>query len=305
METGKVFDRGCVAVGLGEILWDMLPGGKRLGGAPANFAYHCHALGAEAKVLSAIGDDALGREVIDELNAKGIDVDGIGTNAHPTGTVEVSVSDSGNARYTFKENAAWDHIELSEGAEKLARRCDAVCFGSLAQRAAVSRKSIEGFLSRTRPDCLRVFDINLRQSYYSRDIIESSLMRANVFKLSDDELEVLRSLLDLLGSAEAALRQILVRYELDLIALTAGAAGSTMLDAEHIDHCRGILVEVKNTVGAGDSFTAMMAMGRLCGLGLDEINRLAGKAAAFVCTQDGAMPALDAELVAELRKASS
>ncbi|MCK4960443.1 MAG: carbohydrate kinase [Planctomycetes bacterium] len=305
MSAGKVFDHSRLAVGLGEILWDMLPGGKRLGGAPANFAYHCHALGAEAKVLSAIGDDELGTEVIDQLNAKGIDVDHIGTNAHPTGAVEVSVSASGNACYTFTENAAWDHIELSERAEELARKCDAVCFGSLAQRGPVSRKSIEGFLSKTRADCLRVFDINLRQNYYSKDIIESSLRTANVFKLSDDELEVLRSLLDLSGSAEAALRQILERYELDLIALTAGAAGSTMLDADHLDHCQGISVEVKNTVGAGDSFTAMMVMGRLSGLRLDEINRLAGKTAAFVCTQDGAMPVLPAELIAELERACS
>jgi fructokinase len=280
----------------------MLPDSKLLGGAPANFAYHCHALGADAKVLSAIGDDQLGREIMDELNARQINTGFIDTNSYPTGTVDVLVGKNGDAHYTINEYVAWDFIDLPEKAEKLARQCDAVCFGSLAQRSPVSQKSIKTFLSKTKQDCLRVFDINLRQDYYSADIIESSLRTANVFKLNDDELKVLQRLLTLPDSTEVALSELLQRYRLDLIALTKGPAGSTMLNKEHVHHCPGIHVEIKDTVGAGDSFTAVMIMGLFVGLPLDKINQLAGKVAAFVCSQSGATPALPVELISEIKE---
>ncbi|MHC4962848.1 MAG: carbohydrate kinase family protein [Planctomycetota bacterium] len=298
----NVFDICPLTVGLGEILWDMLPHGKLLGGAPANFAYHCHALGADAKVLSAIGDDQLGREIIDELNARQVNIDYIDTNSHPTGTVDVLVGNNGDAHYTINEDVAWDFIGLPEKAEKLARRCDAVCFGSLAQRSAVSQKSIRAFLSKTKPDCLRVFDINLRQNYYSADIIESSLQAANVFKLNDDELKVLQGLLKLPNSTNAALAELLQRYQLNNIALTKGSAGSTMMNKEKIHNSPSIPVEVQDTVGAGDSFTAMMVMGLLAGLSLDKINQLAGRLAAFVCSQSGATPKSPVELISEIKE---
>jgi fructokinase len=283
----------------------MLPDGKLLGGAPANFAYHCHALGADAKVLSAIGDDQLGRQIIDELNAKQVNIDYINTNSHPTGTVDVLIGNNGDAHYTINENVAWDFISLPEKAEKLASQCDAVCFGSLAQRSPASHKSIKAFLAKTKPDCLRVFDINLRQNYYSADIIESSLQAANVFKLNDDELKVLQQLLGLPDSTETALTELLQRYQLDLIALTKGSAGSTMMDKDHVHHNPGIHVEVKDTVGAGDSFTAVMIMCLLLGLSLDKINQIAAKVAAFVCSQSGATPALPVELISEIKQHAS
>jgi fructokinase len=302
MGIDKVLESGPLVVGLGEILWDVLPGGKRLGGAPANFAYHCHALGADAKVLSAIGDDPLGREIIGELNARQVNIDYIETNSHPTGTVDVLIGDNGDAHYTINEDVAWDHIQWTDELQILAAKANAVCFGSLAQRSSDSYKAIHQFLSHTKVDCLRIFDINLRQQYYSQKILDRSLQAANVLKLNDDELTVIQELLHLPNSPQDALQVLRNRYELQCIALTRGAEGSILMDEHSCFDCPGFPATIADTVGAGDSFTAVMVMGLLLGLSLDKINQLAGKVAAFVCSQSGATPELPVELISEIKQ---
>jgi len=305
MGIDKVLESCPLIVGLGETLWDMLPDGKLLGGAPANFAYHCHALGADAKVLSAIGNDGLGREIIDELNARQVNIDYIDTNSHPTGTVDVLVGDYGDAHYTINEEVAWDHIQWTDELQILAARADAVCFGSLAQRSTDSCEAIHQFLSHTKADCLRIFDINLRQQYYSRKILDRSLQAANVLKLNDDELTVIQELLYLPNSPQDALRVLQNRYELQCIALTRGAEGSILMDEHSCLDCPGFPATIADTVGAGDSFTAVMVMGLLLGLSLDKINQLAGKVAAFVCSQSGATPELSVELISKIKEHAS
>lgn len=288
--------------GIGELLWDTLAEGKRLGGAPANVALHAHALGGRAQIVSAIGRDQEGREILDMLSSKKIGTDFILLNDHPTGWVDVKIGENGLPTYVIHENVAWDYLPFPPPMQALAQRCDAVCFGSLAQRNAVSRNTIQHFVCLTQPSCLRVFDINLRGDYYSREIIEYSLRIANVFKLNKEELDVLSEMFGLPRSPEAALRALLDRYDLELVALTQGQDGSLMMDRRASSFCPGIAVEVKDTVGAGDSFTATMIMGFLHGAPLENVNRLAGKIAAYVCSQSGATPSLPAELIAEFEQ---
>lgn len=289
-----------LVVGIGEILWDMLPEGKRLGGAPANFAFHSHTLGARAIILSALGRDEAGSEIRRQLSSQKLCTDHLHTSDRPTGWVDVDISQDGLPRYIIHENVAWDFISLSSQAKDVAPQCDAVCFGSLAQRNPVSRQTILDFLDNTSKDCLRVFDINLRQDYFSGEILHRSLQAANALKLNDDELVVLQDLFELPQSQESALKTLMDRYTLDLIACTMGPAGSLMIDQTNSCHCDGIPVTIKDTIGAGDSFTATMVMGRLNGLPLETINRLAGKVAAYVCSQLGATPSLPDELISEL-----
>lgn len=285
-----------LCVGLGEVLWDMLPAGRQLGGAPANFAYHAHALGAEARVVSRIGNDALGREILDRLRAIGLSTDGIGVDkSAPTGTVTVEVKPDGQPCFTIHEHVAWDRITADDVSLAFAARADAICFGSLAQRSEPSRNSIRRILAATKPDALRVFDINLRQHFYSRDIIESSLVSANALKLNSDELPVLASMFDLGGDAKSRIAELARRFELRAVALTRGASGSLLLvDGTWSDHS-GIRVKVVDAVGAGDAFTATWALGLLADEPLDAINRRANEIAAFVCTQPGATPVYPAK----------
>jgi len=277
---------------LGEVLWDILPAGRQLGGAPANFAYHAHALGAEARVISRVGNDALGREILERLRAIGLSTDGIGVDeSAPTGTVTVEVQADGQPRFTIHENVAWDRITADETSLAFAARADAICFGSLAQRSEASRRSIRAILAATKPETLRVFDINLRQHFYSRDIVESSLVSANALKLNSDELPVLADVFGLRGDAKSQIADLARRFELRAVALTRGASGSLLLvDGAWSDH-PGIRVKVVDAVGAGDAFTARWALGLLAGEPLDAINCRANEIAAFVCTQPGATPA--------------
>jgi fructokinase len=291
-----------IVVGIGEVLWDMLPEGKRLGGAPANFAYHAHALGGRAITVSSVGQDDSGREILQQLTGHGMNTEYIQTNSLPTGCVEVKICNNGHPAYVIHENVAWDHIQFTPAARELAGKCDAVCFGTLAQRNPVSRKSIQDFLAHTKNHCLRIFDINLRQQYFSREIIEESLLAATILKLNDEELAVLQEMFGWTGSVESALAMLLDRFQLDFAALTSGARGSIMMDRENVYHCLGTPVTVKDTIGAGDAFTATMVMGKLYGLPLEQINRLAGKVAAYVCSQAGATPTLSAYLIAELNQ---
>ncbi len=279
-------------IGLGEILWDVFPEGKKLGGAPLNFSHHGAQLGADAYPVSAVGADANGEEIRQILAAKNLPDIHVQTDpTHPTGRVNVTLRD-GKPTYEILRDVAWDHIQFPPTLADLATRADAACFGSLAQRNAVSRDTIHAFLDAMRPDALRIFDINLRQDFYNREIIESSLRRANIFKLSDEELPVLTAMFDLPGDVSAQLRHLLERFNLQLVAYTRGGAGSLLVTAGETSDHLGFPTEVIDTVGAGDSFTATLCMGLLQNLPLAEINRHASQVAAFVCSQSGATPQL-------------
>jgi len=286
-------------VGLGEILWDMLPTGKQLGGAPANFAYHAQALGAKGVVVSCIGDDELGKEILSQLGGLGLDCAYIAVDkAHRTGTVTVKLDENGVPDFTIHENVAWDFIPLDSALLELAGRADAVCFGALCQRSDVSRDTVRRFLKETKPDCLRIFDINIRQSYYSKDIVGAMLETSNVLKLNDDELPLVAELLDIKGSESEILAELVARYELRLVVLTKGAEGSRLYGPDGDSECKGIPPEkIADTVGAGDAFTAAVAVGLLKGDGLEQINAHANRVASFVCSQNGATPKLPDDLV--------
>ncbi len=290
--------RKFILVGLGEILWDMLPGGKQLGGAPANFAYHAQALGGQGVVVSCIGNDELGKEILSsldelQLQRQYVSVD----NSHPTGTVTVKLDEDGKPDYIIHENVAWDFIPFNSSLSVLAAQTAAVCFGSLCQRSPVSRKTIRSFLAATSADCIRVLDINLRQSYFNREIINTMLELSNVLKLNDEELAVVANLLGITGSETDILSQLAERYALRLIALTRGASGSRLYAQGEDSNHQGFPVQIADTVGAGDSFTAAMTLGLLNSKNLDTINKYANRVASFVCSQSGATPKLPDSLI--------
>ena len=277
-----------VIVGIGEILWDMLPTGKALGGAPANFAYHAQRLGEEGWAVSAIGDDPLGAEMMDIVTDKKLR-NIIAVTDEPTGTVQVSLDEKGVPSYNIMEDVAWDNIPFTPEMEALAARADAVCYGSLVQRMA-SRDSVLRFLRATRPEALRVFDINLRQHYYSPEVVDESLKLANILKINDEEIRIVADMFGLGADDTAACRALVERYALKLVILTKGADGSEVITAdEAIPQAVG-KVKVVDTVGAGDSFTAAFVVAYLRGDSLSDAQRLANETAAYVCSCKGAMP---------------
>jgi len=291
------------AVGLGEVLWDLLPADRQLGGAPANFAWHAQNLGARGIVASRVGDDVLGREVLDRLRELALEMAWVTVDpVHPTGTVSVALSAAGVPCYTIHQDVAWDFIATDRRLLELAARADAVCFGSLAQRAPVSRAAIAGFLQATRPGCLRMFDVNLRQSFFSREVIEASLARSNLLKLNEEELPAVARLLGLAGDENTVLDALLRRYALRVVALTRGPHGSLLQTPSARSVHAGIPVRVVDTVGAGDAFTAAVVMGWLLGRDLDWINAQANRVASFVCSRPGATPSLPDELTAPFRE---
>jgi fructokinase len=288
--------------GIGEILFDVLPEGKQLGGAPVNFTFHAKALGLEAYPVSAVGHDPDGQDILEKLTQAGLSTDYIQQIDSPTGTACVSLDGKGVPDFTITENVAWDHLQWTDPMRAFAEKADVVCFGSLAQRSSQTFICIQQFLSHTKVDCLRIFDINLRQQYYSRRIIERSLQAANVLKLNDDELTVLQELLYLPNSSKEALRVLRDRYELQYIALTRGAKGSVLMDHHSCCDCPGFPTTIIDTVGAGDSYTAVLAYGILHQLPLDRINQFANQVAAYVCSQAGATPALPDSLITEFKQ---
>ncbi len=282
----------CV-VGLGEVLWDLLPSGRKLGGAPANFVYHTKSLGAESHIVSAVSKDASGKDILESLNKKKLDTAYVQINEkYPTGTVEVFLDKNGTPDYIIHENVAWDYIENVDSLSRLVSKTDCVCFGTLAQRSFTSRNTILSFLQNTKGNCLRIFDVNLRQKYFSRDIIEVSLGLSNCLKLNDSELQVIKDLFNISGDEETSLIKIIKQFELDLLALTKGENGSLLLSKNGRSYLEPEKVTVVDSVGAGDSFTAGLAVGYLRSLPLNEIHSLANRLASFVCSHNGATPEL-------------
>ena len=277
-----------VIVGIGEILWDMLPSGKALGGAPANFAYHAQRLGEEGWAVSAIGDDTLGTEIMDIVNEKKLH-NIIAVTDKPTGTVQVELDDKGVPSYNIMEDVAWDNIPFTPDMEALAARADAVCFGSLVQRMG-SRDSVLKFLRATRPETLRVFDINLRQHYYSPDLVDESLRLSDILKINDEEIRIIADMFGIEGNDTVVCRTLIDRFGIKLVILTKGADGSEVITATRSVPQKACKVKVVDTVGAGDSFTAAFVVAYLRGDSLADAQRLANETAAYVCSCKGAMP---------------
>lgn len=283
-------------VAIGEVLWDLLPTGRQMGGAPTNFVCHARALGTDARLVSRVGADDLGREILQRLQSMGIPVDTVGVDPlFPTGTVGVDLAADGQPRFTIHTNTAWDAIVLDDSARRLAKQADAVCFGTLAQRSPVSRASIQQWVQEVQSSAIRVFDINLRQHFHSPEVIETSLKLANVLKLNDTELPVLEKQLGLKGRVEEQLQQIAERYGLRCVALTRGAQGSLLWREGTISEHPGVRTVVKDTVGAGDSFTAVLTVGLLAHWDSAVIQERANRVAAFVASCDGATPPLPQE----------
>ena len=283
-----------IIVGMGEALWDVLPEGKKIGGAPANFAYHVSQFGFDSRVVSAVGNDELGDEIMEVFKEKQLK-NQIERVDYPTGTVQVTLDDEGVPCYEIKEGVAWDNIPFTDELKRLALNTRAVCFGSLAQRNEVSRATINRFLD-TMPDIdgqLKIFDINLRQGFYTQEIISTSLQKCNILKINDEELDIVTRLFALPGMGqEERCRTLLKRYTLKALILTCGARGSFVFTPEETSYRDTPKVEVADTVGAGDSFTAAFTAAILSGGTVREAHRLAVDVSAYVCTQKGAMPLL-------------
>ena len=291
-----------VVVGMGEVLWDMLPERKKIGGAPANFAYHVSQFGLPSCVVSAVGEDALGKEILDNFTSKGLNCH-IATVPYATGTVQVSIDQAGVPQYEIKENVAWDNIPYTPALEALARRTKAVCFGSLAQRSVVSRNTIGSFLDAMpeNDETLVVFDVNLRQGFYNKEILCNSMKRCNILKINDEELIQVSRMFGYPGiDLQDKCWILLGKYNLKMLILTCGINGSYVFTPGNISFLPTPKVEVADTVGAGDSFTATFVAAILKGKPVAEAHKLAVEVSAYVCTQNGAMPELPARLKNEL-----
>src|SRR5215469_8509144 len=279
-------------VGLGEVLWDLLPSGRQLGGAPANFAHSSHLLGDRAMVASRIGADELGQEIRRRLLSRGMSDEFLQADStHPTGTVSVELDAEGRPAFAIRYPAAWDFLEWNEGWRALAQSADAVSFGSLAQRSAVARATILSFLDQTRPEALRIFDVNFRQSSYSRAIVTDSIRRARIVKLNHEELPRMAELLAIPVSDDRRFATALIeRFGVNLVCITRGAQGSLLASSTHFDEHPGFRVEVKDTVGSGDAFTAGLVHEYLRAGSLERMNQTANQMGAWVAFCSGAMP---------------
>lgn len=287
-----------LVVGMGEALWDMLPEGRKIGGAPANFAYHVSQFGLDSRVVSAVGDDELGNEILANFAEKKLECQ-IEKVPYPTGTVQVELDEKGVPRYDIKEGVAWDNIPFTTSLLELAKKTDAVCFGSLAQRNSVSRETINRFIDEMPQEehVLKIFDINLRQHFYSKELIEESIKKCNILKINDEELVIVSQMF---GFADIDFKEqcklLLTKYNLKMLILTCGVDGSYVFAPGEMSFLETPKVKVADTVGAGDSFTGAFVAAILKGLEMKEAHRLAVNVSAFVCTQNGAMPELPAEI---------
>ena len=288
-------------VGLGEALWDMLPEGKKIGGAPANFAYHAAQFGMDTLAVSALGDDDLGNEIAQKFAEKKLNVL-MPRVPFPTGTVQVSLDAQGVPTYDIKEGVAWDNIPFTPELEEVARNCRAVCWGSLAQRNEVSRNTIHRFLDATPKDCLKIFDINLRQNFYNEELLLESFKRCDILKINDEELVTIGRLFGYPGlDMTNKCWLILGKYNLDALVLTCGVNGSYVFTPGAMSFLETPKVEVADTVGAGDSFTGSFCAAYLSGIHVSEAHRLAVETSAFVCTQNGAMPTLPKNFIDRIK----
>ena len=290
---------GKYIVGIGEALWDCLPEGRKIGGAPANFAYHAGQFGYDSLAVSAIGDDELGREIVEKFTQNNLNFR-LDTVDFPTGTVQVTLDEKGIPCYEIMENVAWDNVPYSQELNEIACNCRAVCFGSLAQRNEVSRNTINRFLDAMpdSEDTYKIFDINLRQHFYCRETIENSLNKCNVLKINDEELVVVAEMFGLTGLADNEIcMKILSDYNLKMLILTCGTNGSYVFSADTMSFLETPKVEVADTVGAGDSFTRAFVASILAGKTIQDAHKRAVEVSAFVCTQNGAMPRLPEELI--------
>ena len=281
------------------MLWDVLPEGKKLGGAPANFAYHAgQFLGSDNTIaISALGDDKLAEETLEALREHNLN-DLLPRVPYPTGTVQVQLDEQGVPTYDIKENVAWDNIPFDDDIRHIAENCRAVCFGSLAQRNVVSRTTIQKFLDATPDDCLKIFDINLRQQFYTKEVLKESMQRCNILKINDEELVLIGRMFGYPGlDIENKCWLILGKYNLDMLVLTCGTNGSYVFRPGEMSYQATPHVEVADTVGAGDSFTGSFCAAILNGKSMVEAHKLAVAVSAYVCTQNGAMPALTPELL--------
>ena len=283
-------------VGLGEALWDVLPEGKKLGGAPANFAFHAGQFGLNSIAVSALGEDNLAEETIQQLEEKNLQYC-MPRVPYPTGTVQVTLDNEGIPTYDIKENVAWDNIPFNDDVKAIAENTRAVCWGSLAQRNVVSRESIYKFLDATPKDCMKIFDINLRQNFYTKEVICESMKRCNILKINDEELVLIGRMFGYPGlDIENKCWLILGKYDLDMLVLTCGTNGSYVFTPGSMSYQPTPKVEVADTVGAGDSFTGTFCASILAGKPVTEAHKLAVSVSAYVCTQNGAMPVLPEEV---------
>lgn len=286
-----------IVVGMGEALWDVLPEGKKIGGAPANFAYHVSQFGLNSRVVSAVGDDKLGMEILDNFREKKLNAM-VEIVPYPTGTVQVELDAEGVPCYDIKEGVAWDNIPYTPALEDLAKHTKAVCFGSLAQRSVVSRDTINRFIdAMPAEDTLKIFDINLRQGFYTKEILCNSFSKCNILKINDEELVTVSRMFGYPGiDLQDKCWILLAKYNLKMLILTCGVNGSYVFTPGNVSFVETPRVEVADTVGAGDSFTAAFVSSILSGLSISEAHKLAVETSAYVCTQNGAMPVLPQSL---------
>lgn len=291
-----------IIVGMGEALWDVLPEGKKIGGAPANFAYHMRQFGLNSVVVSAIGKDALGDEIMDVFKLHNVQ-NNIARVDYPTGTVQVTLDTEGVPCYEIREGVAWDNIPFTPELEELAHNTKAVCFGSLAQRSNISHTTINKFIDTMadNDDTLRIFDINLRQNFYTKEVLNESFRKCNILKLNDEELVTISRLFGYPGiDLQDKCWILLAKYNLKILILTCGTNGSYVFTPGMVSFQETPEVEVVDTVGAGDSFTAAFCASILKGRSIQEAHELAVNVSAYVCTQSGAMPIIQKELIDRL-----
>lgn len=290
-----------IIVGIGELLWDILPQGKRAGGAPINFVYHAAQLGAKGYAVSAVGDDMIGQEILAELDKNRI-MHFIQSIPFPTGTVSVQLN-NGIPSYQIVEDVAWDHIPLSQEALDIVRCADAICFGTLALRHQDSRQTITALLHEASEKAFKFFDINLRSSYFSAALIDELLQTANVFKINDDEMIVVRELFNLSGSDEDICLELLQKYQLRYLIFTAGEKYSIIYHKDKCSYLATPKVKVADTIGAGDAFSGAFIESLLTGKTMRDAHKEAVATAAYVCTQSGAWPKYNYKQIEEIKNA--